>query len=160
MELLDSAVSQISETADELRQLARGIHPAGLTRYGLGAALADLARRSGPEVSIETFPDGRFDETVEVTAYYVVAEAVTNALRHAAGAQVEISGAVQDRMLVVRVADSGPGGVVDAGHPLDSSGLAGLRDRVSAVGGTLRVTSEPGIGTEVVAQLPLTAPVV
>jgi PAS domain S-box-containing protein len=159
MKLLDQAVSEISETADELRQLARGIHPAGLTRYGLAAALADLARRSGPDVRIGTFPEGRFDETVEVTAYYVVAEAVTNALRHAAGAQVEISGAVQDRYLLVLVADNGPGGVVDAEHPLGSSGLAGLRDRVSAVGGTLRVTSEPRSGTEVVARLPLTTPV-
>jgi PAS domain S-box-containing protein len=156
-ELLDQAVSEISETADELRRLARGIHPAGLTRYGLAAALADLARRSGPDVSVGPLPDGRFDETVEVTAYYVAAEAVTNALRHAVGAQVEISGAVEGGALVLRVADDGPGGV-GAEHPLGSSGLSGLRDRVVAVGGTLQITSATGSGTEVVGRLPLAEP--
>ena len=158
MDLLDHAVSEISETADELRRLARGIHPAGLTRYGLAAALTDLARRSGPAVSVGTLPEGRFDEIVEVTAYYVVAESVTNALKHAIGAHVEIDGAVLDGALVVRVADDGPGGALEMDHASSSSGLAGLRDRVSAVGGALHIRSSPATGTEVVGRLPLTAP--
>jgi PAS domain S-box-containing protein len=154
-ELLDLAVSEISDAADELRTLARGIHPAGLTRYGLAAAVSDLARRAGVEVVGEALPPERFDATVEVTAYYVVAEAVTNALRHAPGAVVEISGGVDGDHLVVRIADDGPGGAAEADDAPTSSGIAGLRDRVVALGGTLHLTSPAGAGTEVVARLPL-----
>jgi PAS domain S-box-containing protein len=154
-ELLDLAVSEISDAADELRTLARGIHPAGLTRYGLAAAVSDLARRAGVEVVGEALPPERFDATVEVTAYYVVAEAVTNALRHAPGAIVEISGGIDGDHLVVRIADDGPGGAAEAADAPTSSGIAGLRDRVVALGGTLHLTSAAGAGTQVVARLPL-----
>jgi PAS domain S-box-containing protein len=154
-ELLDLAVAQISDAADELRTLARGIHPAGLTRYGLAAAVTDLARRTGAEVVGEPLPPERFDETVEVTAYYVVAEAVTNALRHAPGAHVEIGGALDGDHLVVRVADDGPGGATEGDDAPSSSGIAGLRDRVAAMGGTLHLTSVAGAGTQVVARLPV-----
>lgn len=156
--LLDTAVAELSESADELRRLARGIHPAGLSRHGLGAALADLARRSGPLVTVGALPQGRYDETVEVTAFYVAAESVTNALRHAPGATVEIGAVDHGDMLVVRVADDGPGGALIANRYLEEgSGLAGLRDRVSAVGGSLTVKSAPQRGTTVVARLPLSA---
>jgi PAS domain S-box-containing protein len=154
-DLLDLAVAQISDAADELRTLARGIHPAGLTRYGLAAAVTDLARRTGTAVVGEPLPPGRFDETVEVTAYYVVAEAVTNALRHAPGADVEIGGSLDGDHLVVRVSDNGPGGAAAGDDAPTSSGIAGLRDRVTAIGGTLQLTSAAGAGTRVVARLPL-----
>ncbi|HET7279815.1 MAG TPA: ATP-binding protein, partial [Dermatophilaceae bacterium] len=120
--------------------------------------LADLARRSGPLVTVGALPQGRYDETVEVTAFYVAAESVTNALRHAPGATVEIGAVDHGDMLVVRVADDGPGGALIANRYLEEgSGLAGLRDRVSAVGGSLTVKSAPQRGTTVVARLPLSA---
>ena len=90
-----------------------------------------------------------------MTAYYVVAEAVTNALRHAPGAEVEISGGLDGDHLVVRVADDGPGGAAAGDDAPTSSGIAGLRDRVTAMGGTLHLTSAAGAGTQVVARLPL-----
>ncbi len=156
--LLDDAVAALSESADELRRLARGIHPAGLSRHGLAAALTDLARRSGPLVTTGALPDGRYDETVEVTAFYVAAESVTNALRHASGAHVEVSASEHGDALIVRIVDDGPGGALTANRYLEEgSGLAGLRDRVSAVGGNLTVKSAARRGTSVVARLPLTA---
>jgi signal transduction histidine kinase len=148
------AHAQLATALAELRRLARGIHPAPLSQGGLAAGLGGLA--SGvPGVSLrlgETVAGGaRYPVAVESTAYYVVAEAVSNAVKHGGGSAIDVDVDATERELAVSVADEGPGGawVEPAG------GLAGLRDRVRALGGRFDVSSEVGAGTRVRAVLPL-----
>jgi PAS domain S-box-containing protein len=150
--LLDEAIGALEEAAVELRNLARGIHPSSLTRYGLAAALTDLARRSSLDLELGPLPIGRFPPSVEATAYFVVAEALTNVARHAGTdrARVEVSVQPPGALLVV-VTDWGIGGAtVEAG-----SGIRGLADRVALLDGELRLTSGVGAGTVVSARIPL-----
>ncbi|MEV4138500.1 PAS domain S-box protein [Dactylosporangium sp. NPDC049742] len=149
--ILDDAIAALEESAIELRDLARGIHPASLTRYGLGAALADMARRSPVELRLGELPADRFPPAVEATAYFVVSEAVTNVARYAGTGTAHVDVAVSGAELVVTVTDGGRGGA-DAGL---GSGLRGLADRIALLDGTLTVDSPAGAGTTVRASIPL-----
>ena len=150
---LDRAAAVATGALDELREIARGIHPAVLARGGLRFALNALARRSPVWVDLEVRADGRLPEPVEVSAYYVVAEALTNAAKHASASAVGVEAEVVGDLLRVTVRDDGVGGACLAG----GSGLAGLKDRVEALGGRIVLHSPRGAGTSLRAELPLTA---
>jgi signal transduction histidine kinase len=133
----------------ELREFARGIHPATLTERGLGASVRELAERS-PIPVVVAVPPGRFPPGIEAAAYFVCAESLTNVAKHAEASQVHIGITQEGGQLTVVVADDGIGGA----DPSRSSGLRGLADRVEALGGRLAVDSPPGGGTRVIAELP------
>jgi len=133
----------------ELREFARGMHPATLTEHGLQEAVRELAGRSPITVAVAV-PAARFPPAVEAAAYFVCAESLTNVAKHAAASQVHIGIAQENGWLRVAIADDGIGGA----DPSRSSGLRGLADRVEALGGSLAVKSPPGGGTQVVAELP------
>src|SRR5690348_495766 len=141
----------LTNVLDGLREIALGIHPGILTEGGLGPALKTLARRSPVPVSLEVRAEGRPPEPVEVAAYYVVSEALTNVAKHARASQVDVSVDVRGPILRVAVRDDGEGGA----DPGRGSGLLGLKDRAEAIGGTLCVESPQGEGTTLVAELPL-----
>jgi PAS domain S-box-containing protein len=147
--VLSSAGEELAHALEELRELARGIHPAVLTDRGLNAALEGLAARTPVPVELELEP-GRLPEPVEAAAYYVVAEAVANVVKHAAASAIEVRTARVDGLVVVEVADDGVGGANAAG-----SGLRGLSDRVAVLDGRLRVEGRDGGGTRVVAEIPV-----
>lgn len=136
---------------DNLREIALGIHPAALSEGGLVPALKTLARRSPIPVVVDIRLDARLPDTIEVTAYYVVSEALTNAAKHARASRVEVAAAVDGDVLRISVRDNGRGGA----DPRGGSGLIGLRDRVEAIHGTMRLTSPAGGGTLVSVTLPL-----
>jgi signal transduction histidine kinase len=147
-------VSQgLASTLDELREIARGIHPAILAQGGLGPALRTLARRCSVPVELQVAVESRLSEPVEVATYYVVAEALTNAAKHSDAALIRVTGQVSGGVLQVRVQDDGRGGAA----PAVGSGLVGLVDRVEALGGTLVLSSPPGLGTSVELTLPIGA---
>ncbi|HTN25856.1 MAG TPA: sensor domain-containing protein [Solirubrobacteraceae bacterium] len=133
----------------ELRDLARGIAPPILADRGLAAAIEALGRRSAIPVTVDADPDQRPLPVVETAAYFVVAEALTNVAKHAGGAAARVRVLRAGDDLVVEIADDGPGGANPAG-----GGLTGLRHRVEALDGTLTVTSPPGGGTTIRAELP------
>lgn len=148
--VLDQAVDELQVAVSELRELARGVHPAILTEEGLGAALESAASRTPLPVRVISVPDGRLPPEIEVAAYFVACEALANAVKHAEATGVTISADRMDGTLVVEVVDDGRGGAeIGAG-----SGLRGLADRVEAYGGRLEVRSPPGGGTRVRAELP------
>ncbi|HEX6024995.1 MAG TPA: PAS domain S-box protein [Solirubrobacter sp.] len=149
-ELLDEAIQDLATATDELRELARGIHPAVLTEGGLEPALRGLAKRAPLPVAIEHAPEGRLSAPVEVTAYFVVAEALTNVARYADAKRARVSVRHDGQTLRIEVADDGRGGARAAA----GSGLRGLQDRVSALGGWLSVDSPVGAGTVVSAEMP------
>jgi signal transduction histidine kinase len=148
--LIDDTTAELREAIADVRGLARGLYPPILTEAGLAAAVDSLAERAPVPVEVR-IPDGRFPPTIEVTAYFVVAEALTNVTRYAGATTVRVSGAVADDVLTVTVADDGPGGA----DPGRGTGLRGLADRVAAIGGSLEIDSSPGQGTTVRATLPL-----
>jgi signal transduction histidine kinase len=148
--LLAGTVEELQTAITELRELARGIRPAILTEAGLAAAVRSLADRVPMEVALSVGTVPRLDAAVEATAYFVTSEAVTNALKHARTDHVDVRIAVEGPRLRVTVADPGVGGAdVEGG-----TGLAGLQDRVRALGGELAVRSGTG-GTTVCAVIPL-----
>jgi signal transduction histidine kinase len=148
--LLESAAKEAREAIAELRELARGIHPAVLTETGLSGAIQALAERSPVPTTITTLPPGRFPAPIEATAYFVVSEALANVAKHAAATNAEVSVRELTGRVVVAVSDNGIGGALpDAG-----SGLRGLADRVAAVGGSWRIDSPPGRGTRLEAEIP------
>jgi signal transduction histidine kinase len=138
----------------ELQEIARGIHPAILTDGGLTPALKTLARRSAVPVQLAARIDSRLPESVEVAAYYVVSEALTNAAKHARASVVRVTAEVLDGILELSVCDDGVGGA----DPARGSGLVGLTDRVDALGGVIEVTSRAGQGTTLRVTLP-TSPI-
>jgi signal transduction histidine kinase len=148
---LDRAVAELERTVDDVRTLARGLHPAILAQGGLAAALRSLARRSPVPVTLTVELADGLPEPVEVAAYYVVSEALANVAKHAGASEVQVLATVRDGALQVTVADDGRGGADASG----GSGLLGLRDRVAALDGTLHVESPAGGGTTVRASLPL-----
>jgi signal transduction histidine kinase len=148
--VLGDAVSELQVAVEELRELARGVHPAVLTEEGLPGALMSLAARTPVPVRIDA-PEDRFPGEIEAAAYFVACEAIANAVKHAHATQIRVSAQRRDGTLVVEVEDDGVGGARENGA---GSGLRGLIDRVEAHGGTLRVESEPGAGTRVVGELP------
>jgi signal transduction histidine kinase len=147
--LLADTVDQLQLAVTELRELARGVHPAILTEGGLGPALQSLAARTPLSVSVAA-PEDRFAADLEAAAYFVACEALANAVKHAGASAVSISAVRQDGLLVVEVSDDGVGGA----GAVDGGGLRGLADRVEAHGGRLRVVSPPGQGTRVIGELP------
>jgi signal transduction histidine kinase/CHASE3 domain sensor protein len=141
----------LTEVMEELREISRGLHPAILERGGLGPALRALARRAGVPVKLNVRVSGRLPERVEVAAYYVVSEALANAVKHARASVVEVDIGVADEILRLLVRDDGIG---DA-DPARGSGLIGLSDRVEAVGGRIDLTSPHGGGTTLLVTIPL-----
>jgi len=150
-ELLDDAVEQAQAAIDELRELVSGLHPPVLATRGLFAAVEALAARAALPVTVSGSRDSRFAEAVETNAYFLVSEALTNVAKHARASRVAVTIGVDDAGLIVEVRDDGIGG---AGANGTGSGLAGLADRVDALGGRLVVDSPPGHGTTVRAEIP------
>jgi signal transduction histidine kinase len=146
----EEAGSELSLAIEELRELAHGIHPSVLTDLGLASAIHGLARRSPVPIALVALPSGRLDATAEATAYYVAAEAVTNAHRHAHASSIEIRAAMVRGRLRLEISDDGVGGAAEAA----GFGLQGLRDRVEAIGGTFDVDSPVGQGTRIAAAMP------
>jgi signal transduction histidine kinase len=153
-ERLEGAIAEATGVQEELREISRGLHPAVLTESGLRPALRTLARRSIVPVSLDVQLPGRLAEPVEITAYYAVSEALTNTAKHAHASAAEVDVATDQGMLRVRVHDDGRGGA----HFSRGSGLAGLRDRVEALGGRISLHSPPGAGTALEIALPLDDP--
>ncbi len=145
---LDDAVDGVAEAVRDLREIARGLRPGALDE-GLGPALADLARRTPLVVDVDA-PAGRVAPEIETAAYYVVSEALANAVKHASASHVSVSARQDDGQLVVRVEDDGRGGAA----PDPAGGLAGLADRVAAHGGRMALDSAPGAGTRIEVVLP------
>jgi PAS domain S-box-containing protein len=150
-ELLARATADLAGALEELRELARGIHPAILSDKGLVPALEMLAGRATIPVELCATLEGRLPPPVEAAAYYLVAEALTNAAKHAEASAVNVSVERGNGRAVVEVADDGVGGV----DQRRGSGLRGLRDRVEALGGTLEIESPAGVGTTLRARLPV-----
>jgi signal transduction histidine kinase len=148
--MLDEAITELTEATAELRELARGIHPAILTDRGLDAAVTALAGRAPLPVELSALPQERLAAPVESTAYFVVAEALTNVARYSQATRAEVEIGRANGRLVVEVRDDGVGGA----DPQRGSGLRGLADRVAAIDGRLSVTSAPGSGTTVHAEIP------
>ncbi|MFF5085405.1 GAF domain-containing protein [Actinoplanes sp. NPDC000266] len=146
---LANVAAGLAAAVGELRELARGIHPAVLARGGLSAALRGLAGRSAIPVDVKLALDERPAEPIEAAAYFVVSEALANAVKHSAATRIEVWVERRDQTLHLSVRDDGAGGADVRG-----SGLLGLRDRVEALGGALSVHSPPGLGTRIVADLP------
>jgi signal transduction histidine kinase len=147
--VLGQAVDELQLAVAELRELARGVHPAVLTEEGLAAALESLASRTQLRVTVAA-PDERYPAEIEAAAYFVACEALTNAVKHSGASRVSISAERRNGRLVVEVEDDGRGGAVAT----NGSGLHGLADRVEAHGGRLTVESPSGGGTRVVGELP------
>ncbi|WP_210582846.1 sensor histidine kinase [Streptomyces sp. GESEQ-4] len=147
---LSQARGEIATSLAELRDVARGLHPAVLSAHGLAVALESLAARAPVPVRLTVRLDGRLAEAVEVAAYYVVCESLANIGKHARATTATVSVAQADGRLVVEVLDDGRGGADTEG----GSGLRGLADRVEALGGRLRVWTSRGTGTRVEAELP------
>jgi signal transduction histidine kinase len=150
---LDEIVQGLSDVSEELRAISRGIHPAILSKGGLGPALRSLACRSVVPVDLDVDVPSRLPDRVEVAAYYVVAEALTNTARHAHADEVKVSVKATDGHLDLVIEDDGAGGA----DPSNGSGLIGLVDRVEAVGGHLWVNSPAGVGTSLAATIPCAA---
>jgi signal transduction histidine kinase len=149
--ILTDARNELAATLQELRDLARGIHPAILSDRGLPAALEALAARAPLPVELLVELDRRPPEPVEVAAYYLVSEALTNILKHSDATSASVSVTRRNAELVVDVSDDGAGGADrDTG-----SGLRGLTDRIEALRGQLEVSSPPGAGTTLRAEIPL-----
>jgi PAS domain S-box-containing protein len=146
---LEEAQREVAQSLAELRDLARGIHPAVLTSHGLAVALQQVATYAPVPVELVVDLDDRPAERVEVAAYYLVSEALANVAKHASAETVTVSLRRTGDDLLVEIADDGIGGADAHG-----SGLRGLADRVEAVGGTLNVVSPPGEGTSLSAELP------
>jgi PAS domain S-box-containing protein len=150
--LLDDAAGQAQAAIDELRELASGLHPPVLAHRGLVEAVEDLAARAVLPVVVSGWLPRRLPEAVETNAYFFVAEALTNVVKHARAAHATVTIGVDDRALSVEVRDDGIGG---AGVDGSGSGLAGLADRVGALGGHMDVASPQGHGTTVRAEIPV-----
>jgi signal transduction histidine kinase len=148
---LERVAKGLAGVLEDLQEMARGIHPAILARGGLEPALKTLARRCTVPVELDVRGVARLPERVEVAAYYVVAEALTNAAKHAHASVVHVDVEAADHALGLRVRDDGNGGA----DPARGTGLIGLKDRVEALGGTITVHSPVGAGTSLRAEFPL-----
>jgi signal transduction histidine kinase len=147
---LSRIAAGLADAVAELQELSRGIHPAILSERGLGSALRTLARRSAIPVDLDVTTKARYPEPVEIAAYYVASEALANAMKHAQASRVEISLTTHSGSLLLSIRDDGIGGA----DPARGSGLAGLTDRVEALGGSIRVHSTAGAGTHITVDLP------
>ena len=150
-ELIKEAVVSTERAYDELRELARGLHPVILATNGLAPALKGIALRSPIPVMLDLQTHDRFPERIEVTAYYVTSEALTNAAKHSQASAVHVTLTATDGDVRLSISDDGIGGA----DPACGSGLIGLKDRVEAAGGTITIHSPIGEGTELLVELPL-----
>jgi signal transduction histidine kinase len=150
-ELLNAAQEELNLALGELRELARGIHPAILSDRGLGAALEALAGRAPLSVELAEIPSDRLPEPIEAAAYFVIAEALTNVVKYAHASQATVRVSRRNGAAVVEVADDGVGGA----DPGRGSGLRGLVDRVSALDGRMEIDSPAGAGTRLRAEIPV-----
>ncbi len=150
IEIIDGASAELEQTLAELRELARGIHPAVLSDRGLDAALLALAHRAPVPVEVGAMPEGRLPEPVEAAAYYVVAESLTNVVRYADASLARVDISRENGVVRIRIADDGIGGA----DPGQGSGLKGLADRIAALDGTIAVQSPSGEGTVVEVEIP------
>jgi signal transduction histidine kinase len=148
---ISNMVSGLAAISEDLQEIARGIHPAILSKGGLGPALKTLARRSGVPVKLDLRLNRELVESAEVAAYYVVAEALTNAAKHARATEVTVCVEVDGANLRLSIQDDGIGGA----HAGKGSGLAGLTDRVEALGGQIEIASHTGNGTSLLVEIPL-----
>jgi signal transduction histidine kinase len=148
--LVAQAREEAQLAVQELRELARGIHPAVLSDHGLRVALEGLAARAPVPVEVSGVPQERLQPAVEAAAYFVTAEALTNLAKYAQASSAQVRLSLEDDRLCVQVRDDGVGGA----EAYSGSGLRGLRDRVEALDGTLEVESPPGCGTTVVVEIP------
>jgi signal transduction histidine kinase len=144
----------LAEAVKELQEISRGIHPPILSSGGIGPALQTLARRSAVPVKLTVNASQRLAEPVEVAAYYIVSEALTNAAKHAHASVVHVNLNVEDTVLRLSVRDNGDGGA----NPDQGSGLTGLRDRVEALSGTIQIASPTGGGTSLTVEIPIHNP--
>jgi signal transduction histidine kinase len=151
---LAAAEKEVVLAIDELRELAHGIRPAALTDGGLGFAVRAIALRSTVPITLLELPSTRFDDTVESTAYYLFAEVLSNAQKHANAASIHIRATATTRTLNLEIADDGIGGATEGA----GGGLTGLRDRIEALGGTFTINSPSGHGTRIAAAIPLAPP--
>jgi signal transduction histidine kinase len=151
--LVDEAHTEATQAVEELRELARGIHPTVVSERGLGPALEGLATRAPLPVEVSGVPEERLPGSVEVAVYYVVAEALTNVAKYARASEVSVRLARAEGVLRVEVRDDGVGGADPAG----GSGLRGLADRIESLDGQIGLDSPPGSGTLLRAELPLEA---
>jgi signal transduction histidine kinase len=150
---IEDAADELDEALAELRDLARGIHPTNVVQGGLASAVEALAERTPLPVTVRVSSQ-RWPIRIEVAAYFVVAEALTNAVRHANATRAEVTATEEGGRLRISIADDGIGGA----DPGAGTGLGGLVDRLAALGGSLEVLSPPGGGTVVRADLPLVTP--
>ena len=148
--LIESAGKEAQEALIELRELARGIHPAVLTETGLAGGIQALVERSPVVTTITAVPAGRLPAAIEATAYFVVSEALANVAKHALAGSAQVTVRQLPGRLLVEVTDDGAGGA----RPEDGSGLRGLADRVASVGGVLLIDSRPVWGTRLEADIP------
>ena len=152
-EKLSGIVSGLTSATEDLQELSRGIHPAILSEGGLGPALKTLGRRCPVPVNLDLAVKRRLPDPVEVAAYYVVAEALTNAAKYARASEVKVCAEAKDATLYLSIQDDGIGGA----DSHKGSGLIGLKDRVEALGGNLHIDSPPGSGTSLHVTIPLTS---
>ncbi|GAA0708919.1 DUF4118 domain-containing protein [Dactylosporangium roseum] len=150
---LSRAIDELTGVLQDLREISRGIHPALLSEGGLGPAVGVLARRSAIPVALNLDIGRRLPEKVEVAAYYVVSEALTNAAKHARARMVHVDAEAGESLLLLSIRDDGVGGA-DVGK---GSGLIGLQDRIETLGGHFEIVSPPGSGTTLVAKIPFDA---
>jgi signal transduction histidine kinase len=149
--IVEETRAALAETMAELRELTQGIHPTILVERGLPAALDELCNRSSVPVRLRVDLEQRLPEQVETAAYFFVSEALSNAAKHSHATEVDVSGNCDDGVLAVEIADNGIGGAASTGS---GSGLRGLADRVEALGGRLTISSPPGRGTTLRAEIP------
>ena len=147
---LSQSVSGLNAVFQELQEISRGIHPAILSRGGLAAGFKTLARRSSVPVSLDVAIEHQLSDAVEVAAYYVVAEALTNAAKHSQASEVKVRAHTTDENLIVLVSDDGIGGA----NSRHGSGLIGLKDRIEVLGGRMRLASPAGEGTTLDITIP------
>ena len=148
---LSRTANGLAAAVEDLQEISRGIHPAILAKGGLGPALTTLCARAAGPVELDVRTDRRLPDSVEVAAYYVVSEALTNVTKHARASVVRVAVDVKDGLLNLAIRDDGAGGA----DPTRGSGLIGLRDRIDAMGGTIVVESPLGAGTSLLVTLPV-----
>ena len=149
--MLDGVGEDLKLALEELRELARGLHPAILTERGLPPALQSIATRAPFEVEIDGVPHERLPAVVEAAIYYVVAESLTNAAKHAGASEAQVALSTTGDTVTVEIRDDGSGGA----NLTNGSGIRGLADRVEALGGRFELQSPIGAGTVVKAEMPL-----
>ncbi|HUA07178.1 MAG TPA: histidine kinase [Solirubrobacteraceae bacterium] len=152
--IVREARTALTLALEELRELTQGIHPTLLVERGLPVALEELCRRAGLPAHLKVDLDTRLPDQVETAAYYFASEAVSNAVKHSHGSEIRVDVSYVSQMLTVNVVDDGIGGAAVGGRAGSGSGLRGLADRVEALGGQFTLSSPPGRGTRLTAQIP------